>query len=66
MVVGDVSLCDAYPTLFDLIDESPSYDIDTVEKVTITRLSTNATCVTCVTKRNVHMFLHTLGHLIST
>ena len=27
-----VSLCDAYPTLFDLIDESPSYDIDTVEK----------------------------------
>ena len=27
-----VSLCDAYPTLFDLIDESETYDIDSVEK----------------------------------
>ena len=27
-----VSLCDAYPTLFDLIDESETYDIDSVDK----------------------------------
>ena len=27
-----VSLCDAYPTLFDLIDESETFDIDSVDK----------------------------------
>ena len=27
-----VSLCDSFPTLFDLIDESETYDIDSVEK----------------------------------
>ncbi len=27
-----VSLCDAFPTLFDLIDESQTYDLDSVDK----------------------------------
>jgi len=38
-----VSLCDSFPTLFDLIDESAS------PKRITSRSSISATCVTCVT-----------------
>ena len=29
-----VSLCDSFPTLFDLIDESDTFEVDGVERVT--------------------------------
>jgi CO dehydrogenase/acetyl-CoA synthase alpha subunit len=44
-----VSLCGSFPTLFDLVDESKTMEVDGVEKRTIGRWSTSATCATCAT-----------------
>ena len=34
-----VSLCDAFPTLFDLIDESPTFEVDGVDKADYVKVS---------------------------
>jgi hypothetical protein len=44
-----VSLCGAFPTLFDLVDESATLEVDGVAKRTTGRSSTSATCATSAT-----------------
>ena len=47
-----VSLCDAFPTLFDLIDESDTMEVDGVIKRTTTRSRSNAICATSAILRS--------------
>jgi hypothetical protein len=44
-----VNLCTAFPTLFDLVDASPTLEVDGVSKTDFARSSTSATCATCAT-----------------
>ena len=44
-----VSLCNAFPTLFDLIDESKTGEIDGVDKADFGKVSISAICATCAT-----------------
>jgi glycerol-3-phosphate dehydrogenase subunit C len=45
-----VSLCQSFPTLFDLVDATADGEVDGVaKKPTTGRWSTSATCATCAT-----------------
>ncbi len=44
-----VNLCTAFPTLFDLVDNSKTMEVDGVAKADYGRWSTSATCATCAT-----------------
>jgi len=44
-----VSLCDAFPTLFDLIDESETLEVDGVDKADLAKWRISAISVICVT-----------------
>jgi glycerol-3-phosphate dehydrogenase subunit C len=43
------NLCNSFPTLFDLIDESKSGELDGVDKKAYRRSSITAICATCAT-----------------
>ena len=45
-----VNLCTAFPTLFDLVDASPTLEVDGVDEAgLLRRSSTSATCATSAT-----------------
>jgi glycerol-3-phosphate dehydrogenase subunit C len=44
-----VSLCGSFPTLFDLVDNSKSMEVDGVDKKDYWKVVDRVTCVTCVT-----------------
>ncbi len=44
-----VSLCDSFPTLFDLVDESETMEVDGVAKRTTGKWLISVTCATFVT-----------------
>ena len=44
-----VSLCTAFPRLFDLVDEGKTGEVDGVEKRASGKWWTSATCATCAT-----------------
>ena len=59
-----VSLCTAFPTLFDLVDESSTMEVDGVDKKQIIgRLLINAIFVICAILANVLTFLLMNGTL---
>ena len=44
-----VSLCQSFPTLFDLVDESETMEVDGSPSPTTSRSSTTVTCAICAT-----------------
>ena len=40
-----VSLCQSFPTLFDLVDESPTFEVDGVDKADYKKVVTSVSCV---------------------
>ena len=43
------NLCNSFPTLFDLIDDGPTGEVDGVPKEDYAESSSSATCATCAT-----------------
>jgi len=50
-----VSLCQAFPTLFDLVDESETMEVDGVAKSDYDKIVESVTCVICAIRSNVPM-----------
>jgi len=60
-----LSLCQSFPTLFDLIDDSETMEVDGVDKADYKKWSTNVTSVICVTWPSALMYHRTNSTSIS-
>lgn len=54
-----VSLCESFPTLFDLIDESETLEVTVSPRMTISRSLISAICAICVTSPSARTCRHT-------
>ena len=60
-----VSLCNSFPSLFDLIDDSDTMEVDGVAKLTTRRLLISVISATYAISPSVLMFLLMSGRLTS-